>query len=127
MHQADAQEAALPFHSEALAQVQRVVISVPGENATVAEKFRDLRWIVIPNSNGDREISRRPWHFHLGRKLLRAELERAPRSGTAGRLPAHRPGALQHRGRSGPAAGRAARVCARIATTPLAKSESDER
>src|SRR5258708_28106368 len=51
MHQADAQEAALPFHSEALAQVQRVVISVPGENATVAEKFRDLRWIVAPNSN----------------------------------------------------------------------------
>src|SRR5258708_31980412 len=51
MHQADAQEAALPFHSEALAQVQRVVISIPGENAAVAQKFLDLRWIVVPNSN----------------------------------------------------------------------------
>src|SRR5260370_29068372 len=51
MHQADAQEAALLFHSEALAQVQRVIISVPGENAAVAQKFPNLRWIVVPNSN----------------------------------------------------------------------------
>src|ERR1700730_1569098 len=51
MHQADAQEAALLFHPEPLAEVQRVVVAVPGENAAVTQKLRDLSGIVLPNSN----------------------------------------------------------------------------
>ncbi len=48
---------------------------------------------------------RRPGLLHLGRQLLRLELNRASRRRKIGRLPAHRPRPLQHRRRSGPPAG----------------------
>ena len=42
MDKADAEEAALLFYAEAFAQIQGVVVAVPGEDAAVAEEFRDL-------------------------------------------------------------------------------------
>ncbi len=47
MNQADAQEAAFGFDAEALGQVQRVVIAIPGEDAAIAEELRNFRGRVI--------------------------------------------------------------------------------
>src|SRR5260370_11465932 len=54
MDEADAEEAAELFDAEALAQVQRVVISVPGENAALTEKLRDFRGMVIADADRHR-------------------------------------------------------------------------
>src|SRR4029077_3502300 len=57
MHQSDTQKTALLLHAEPLTQIQRVIIAVPRENAAVSQKFRDLRWVVLPNSNRNRRAA----------------------------------------------------------------------
>src|SRR5258708_36192301 len=50
MHEADAEETTAFLDAEALGQVQRVVISIPGEDAAVAEKLRDFRGVMIADA-----------------------------------------------------------------------------
>ena len=54
MDQADAEEATGGLDGEALGQVQGVVVAVPGEDAAVAQEFRDIHGFVIGDPNGDR-------------------------------------------------------------------------
>ena len=53
MNEADAQEAAGGFDAEALGQIQRVVVAVPGEDAAFAEERGDFRGRVIGEADGD--------------------------------------------------------------------------
>src|SRR5579863_200614 len=53
MDQADAQQAAIFFDPKALCQIQRVVISVPSENAAVTEEFSAFERTVISEAHAD--------------------------------------------------------------------------
>src|SRR5262252_9147013 len=52
MDQPDAQHAALRLHAETFAEVERVVVAVPGKDAAIAEKFGDGRRMMIPEAEG---------------------------------------------------------------------------
>ena len=52
MNEADAEQSAVLLHAEAFGQIERVVISVPGEDAAITEKFGDGSRVVIADSNG---------------------------------------------------------------------------
>ncbi len=73
-----------------------------------------------PHTARTRHQARRARLLHLGRKLLRAQRDRAVGCRALRRLPPHRPGALQHDGGSGAAAGGAAGDCKGL-TKPLFK------
>src|SRR5271168_4680911 len=54
MNEADSQKAAFGFHAESFRQVERIVITIPREDATLAEKRSDFGRRVIrePQRNG---------------------------------------------------------------------------
>ena len=50
---ADAEDAAFLFDAETLGQIERVEISIPGENAAIAQELRDFCGIVVADSKRD--------------------------------------------------------------------------
>ena len=53
MRQPDSQKPAVFFDVEALGEVQRIIISVPGEEAALAKLGREFKRRVSFNSDGD--------------------------------------------------------------------------
>src|ERR1700722_5968028 len=70
-----------------------------------------------PHSHGDRHFPRRARHFHLGRKFLCPEFNRAPRRPIHPRALAHWPGPLQHCRRSRPPVSSLARIRSPLKTS----------
>src|SRR5215472_16399209 len=78
MHQADAQEAAVLLHIQALAQVQREIISVPGKEPAVSEPGRQLERRVPRDSHRHRRATLpKPSEFPDSVKLESANLKKA--------------------------------------------------
>src|SRR5229473_715046 len=57
MDEADAQDAAVLLDAEALGEIQRVEISVPGENAALAEKRCNFRGVVAAQPERQRRAA----------------------------------------------------------------------
>jgi len=54
VHEADAEHAALGFDTEAFAEIEGVVVAVPGEDAAFAEERGDGGGMVIADAQGKR-------------------------------------------------------------------------
>src|SRR5882762_11447559 len=54
VHQSDAEHAALRFDAEAFAEIKRVIVAVPGEDAALAQAGGDGGGMVIANAQGKR-------------------------------------------------------------------------
>src|ERR1700676_1730378 len=63
--------------------------------------FHGLGPLGRSHTHGSSKFSWRAWHFHLGRKFLCPESDRAAWRASHRRPLAHRPAALQHRRRGG--------------------------
>src|SRR5438876_7781177 len=57
MHEADTQDAPKLLDVEALGEIQRIEIPVPGEYSALTEKRRDFRWMMVAQPERQRRAA----------------------------------------------------------------------